>query len=65
MSDENLGLHLTRMDEVHHAAIRGGHVYTLKPLNIAYRDDETATVYVNSSTEEDSKQWLIDIIALQ
>jgi hypothetical protein len=55
MSDENLGLHLTRMGEVHHDAIQGGQVYTLRPLNIAYRDDETATVYVNFSTEEDSK----------
>jgi hypothetical protein len=35
--------------------IQGGQVYTVGPLNIAYRDGESSTVYVKFPTEEDSK----------
>jgi hypothetical protein len=36
-------------------ASQGGLVFTVGPLNVAYRDGETATVYVRFPTEEDSK----------
>jgi hypothetical protein len=57
MTDDNIGSHLTRADEVHRDAVQGIQVHILGPLNIAYRDGETATVYVKFPTEEDSKLW--------
>jgi hypothetical protein len=49
------GSHLTRLTEVDAGMVRGGQVYTIGPLNIAYRDGESASVYVKFPTVEDSK----------
>lgn len=35
--------------------MQGGEVHAVGPLNIAYRDGESSTVYVKFSTPEDSE----------
>ncbi|KAF2824461.1 hypothetical protein CC86DRAFT_384088 [Ophiobolus disseminans] len=46
--------HLTRLTEIEPETVYGGQVFTVGPLNIAYRDGESSMVYVRFLTKEDN-----------
>jgi len=52
---------MTKLDP---AAVYGGQVYTIGPLNIAYRDGDRSIVYVKFSSPEDKNRFKADFFGM-